>query len=75
MIALSVMWMRSGQTSVQHFVMLHIPRPPLRLEELAPIVGVEWMHLEFGVADEQPRPREPAPVLIVVAQDVTYVLA
>jgi hypothetical protein len=25
MMALSVMRMRSGQTSVQHFVMLHIP--------------------------------------------------
>src|SRR6185503_6992239 len=27
MIALSVMWMCSGQTSVQHFVMLQNPRP------------------------------------------------
>ena len=27
MIALSVIWMFSGQTSVQHLVMLHIPRP------------------------------------------------
>ena len=36
MIALSVMWMSSGQTSVQHLVMLHMPRPPSSLAARAP---------------------------------------
>ena len=34
MIALSVILMCSGQTSVQHFVMLHIPRPWLSRAKL-----------------------------------------
>ena len=75
MIALSVMRIRSGHTSVQHLVMLHIPRPSAGLQQLAPVVRVERVHLELGVADEQPRAGELVLVLLVIADHVADVLA
>ena len=75
MIALSVMWMPSGQTSVQHLVMLHMPRPAARWVELAPVVGVERVHVELGVAQEEARAGEGRLVVLVVTDDVAGVLA
>src|SRR6266536_1691933 len=44
-------------------------------DELAPVVGVERVHLQLGVADEHARPREARLVLLVVADHVADVLA
>ena len=73
--ALSVMWMCSGQTSVQHLVMLQKPSPALARDQLDAVVGVERMHLELGDAHEEARPGEGRLVLLVVADDVADVLA
>ena len=73
--ALSVILMCSGQTSVQHLVMLHMPRPNSSWSELAAVVGVERVHLELGGADEEPRTGEGGLVLLVVADHVADVLA
>ena len=42
---------------------------------LAPVEGVQWMHVQFGVADEEPRTGEDGLVVLVVADDVADVLA
>ena len=74
MIALSVILMPSGQTSVQHLVMLHMPRPaapgPARGGR-----GVERVHVELGVPRKKRGPGEGLLVLLVVAHDVADVLA
>ena len=46
MIALSVMVMLSGQTLVQHFVMLQKPDAVRALQIARAILGVQRMHLE-----------------------------
>jgi len=73
MIALSVMWMCSGQTSVQHLVMLQRPRPELVAHEVDPV--------RHHRADASPSPRDadeeagPAELLglLVIAEDVADV--
>ena len=42
---------------------------------LLAVLGVERVHVELGVADEEPRPGERRLVLLVVADDVAGVLA
>ena len=75
MMALSVMWMCSGQTSVQHLVMLQRPMPRLGPSQLQAVVGVERVHLQLGEPHEEPRAREGRLVLLVVPDDVADVLA
>ena len=74
MIALSVILMCSGQTSVQHLVMLQKPIPPLVLEVLAPVGRVDRVHLEPGDPHEEARAHERL-LGLVVAQHVADVLA
>ena len=45
------------------------------MRQLAPVVHVERVHLEFGEADEEPRPGVLGLVLLVVADHVAHVLA
>ena len=75
MMALSVMWMLSGHTSVQHFVMLHRPSPELPPDEVASVDGVERVHVERGESDEEARSGVGGLVLLVVTDDVADVLA
>ena len=75
MMALSVILMCSGQTSVQHLVMLHSAEAGLLAHELAAVVGVERVHLELGEADEEAGPGVGGLVLLVVADHVADVLA
>ena len=76
MIALSVILMCSGQTSVQHFVMLQKPMPARVPDELAAVSGVERVHVELGAARTKKRgPKNSRLVLLVVADDVADVLA
>ena len=56
MMALSVILMCSGHTSVQHLVMLHMPEPHALAQQLAPVVGVERVRLELHEPDEHPGP-------------------
>ena len=74
MIALSVILIPSGQTSVQHLVMLQRPMPAASFEQLGAVGGVERVHLEAGDADEEAR-AEVALLQCVVAQHVADVLA
>ena len=55
---LSVMWMCSGHTSVQHLVMLQRPILKVVLHELAAVERVERVHVEPGEVDEEARPGE-----------------
>ena len=71
---LSVILMCSGHTSVQHLVMLHMPRPHV-VRKLAAVVDVERVHLELGEADEETGPGVFGLVLLVVTDDVADVLA
>ena len=74
MIALSVMWMCSGQTSVQHLVMLQRPSPAssaIRSSRSSPSSGCISSERE---PDHESRTVE-AVLQIVVAQDVADVLA
>ena len=74
MIALSVILIPSGQTSVQHFVMLQRLMPGRSFEQLGAVGGVERVHLERGDPDEEAR-AEVAALQLVVAQHVADVLA
>ena len=49
--------------------------PAAVLGELAPVVGVERVHVELGVAQEEPRAGEGRLVVLVVTDDVADVLA
>ena len=75
MIALSVILIPAGQTSVQHLVMLHRPRPVHLAQGLPPIAGVQRVHVQLGVPDEVPRPGIGRLVVLVVADHVADVLA
>ena len=75
MMALSVIWMCSGQTSVQHLVMLQKPSPACACMSSSAVVGVERVHLERGQPHEEARAGERRLVLLVVADDVADVLA
>ena len=74
MMALSVMVMCSGQTLVQHFVMLQIADAVRLLEFRQAVLGVERVHLQRGGVNEKARTDELI-VLVMVAQDVADVLA
>ena len=75
MIALSVILMCSGQTSVQHLVMLHMPEAVLCLRLALAVAGVERVHVELGEPDEEAGTGEGLLVLLVVTDDVAGVLA
>ena len=72
--ALSVMVMFSGQTLVQHLVMLQKPMPCACFKSGSAVLGVQRMHFQGGGVDQEARADEFV-VLVVVAQDVADVLA
>ena len=74
MIALSVMVMCSGQTLVQHLVMLQKPMPLRLLQFGHAIFGVERMHFQRGGINQKARADEFL-VLVMVAQNVADILA
>jgi len=53
MMALSVMWIDSGQTSVQHLVMVAEPNAEILGDELSTVQCVERVHLELGETHEK----------------------
>ena len=73
--ALSVILMCSGQTSVQHLVMLHRPRPCSLRAAARRSRCVQRVHVELGDAHEEARAGEGRLVVLVVAHDVADVLA
>ena len=76
MMPLSVMWMCSGQTSVQHLVMLQRPMPELSLQELACGRRCRAGACRARRAVMKKRgPGEALLLLLVVADDVADVLA
>src|SRR5437879_3675612 len=52
-----------------------VGEPVLRADELGAVVRVERVHLERREADEEARTREAVLVVLVIADDVTHVLA
>ena len=72
--ALSVMVMSSGQTLVQHLVMLHRPMPLASFSSVKPVRGVERVHFQGGDVDQETRADELV-MHVVIAQDVADVLA
>ena len=71
---LSVMWICSGQTSVQHLVMLQAPTPASSRDHLAPFKSVVGVHIEVSQLDHLARAVEDV-LAVMVAQDVAHVLA
>ena len=74
MMALSVMVMCSGQTLVQHLVMLQKPMPCACFEFRQTVFGVERVHFQRGGVNQEARADEFV-VLVMVAQNVADVLA
>ena len=65
--ALSVMWMSSGQTSVQHFVMLQKPMPPESFKNSGAIQRIERVHFQSGDAHHETRTEECILAIMIAA--------
>ena len=72
--ALSVIVICSGQTFVQHLVMLQYPIPSEILQFFQPVFSVNWVHFQGSGVNEESRSDELV-MKIVFPKDMADILA